>query len=426
VTPPAAKPPAKETAVLPAPTLGRFGGDADRATFAKELAKCRADRVVKDEIEKRYHTDVAAAKKKATEESRAETEAGVKQAVEGVDPKDKAGIAKARNKAAADARKAAAKKLADAEGAVTRQTVANVTTELATKFEDNLATDYDRTIAGGLARYGAGWRNTMQARLNAARKRITAEKTAKPKVAKGETPPPAKTADEIAAAIEADMVPIRCEQDEWALNQLEWLKHGWAVARHEEVDFDTLSSGKYLKDFKPTYEAAEADRVEIPKALQSDKGMPGVAPEVATFLTQLAADPTCPAFTAGNYGGHGGGSWAGKGFSVDLQLKAPLDQRGFWQVSTAIQFLVALDAAAKALGARWRVLYNDFRVADAINKATGERNVGFMADSTSPNLNWHGPLVLHMHLDLEIPKAPPPTPATPGTPVPGTPAAPKL
>jgi hypothetical protein len=39
------------------------------------------------------------------------------------------------------------------------------------------------------------------------------------------------------------------------------------------------------------------------------------------------------------------------------------------------------------------VLYNDFPVADAINKATGERNVGFMADSTDPKLNWRGPLV---------------------------------
>jgi uncharacterized protein DUF4157 len=420
ITAPSATPPAKETAVLPTPSPGRFGGDAARATFAKELAQCRAARTVKDEIDKRYRTDIAAAKKKATNESKADTEAAVKAAVEGLDPKDKSAIAKAKTKAAADAKKAAAKKIADAEAAVTRQDIATVTAELATKFEDELAADYDKTITGGIARYGASWRNTMQARLDSARKRITKEKSAKPKVAKGETPPPAKTADEIAAAVEAEMVPVRCEQTQWALDRLESLKHGWAVGRREEVDFDTLGgSAKYLKDFKPTYEVPEADRVDIPTEIQSEKGMPGVAPELASFLTQLAADPATPAFTAGNYKGHGGGAWSGKGFSADLSLKADLDQRGFWPVPLAVQFLLALDATAKALGARWRVLYNDFRVADQVNKATGMRNVGFMGDSNAPTLNWHGPLVLHMHLDLEIPKAKPvpatPTPAAPGT-----------
>ncbi|HEY2853198.1 MAG TPA: DUF4157 domain-containing protein [Gemmatimonadaceae bacterium] len=422
-TAPAAKPPAKETAELPAPTPGRFGGDAERAQFAKDLAKCRADRVVKEEIEKRYRTDVSAAKKKATAESKTETEEAIKAAAESVEPKDKRAIAKARTKAASDAKKAAAKKIADAEAAVAHQTVAAVTTELATKFEEDLATDYDLTIAHGLGRYAATWRHTMQAALDRERKRITAEKTAKPRVPRGTTPSPAKTPDEIAAAIEADMIQPRCNQKMWALDQLEWLKHGWAVARREEVDFDTLSSAKYLKDLKPTYEVPAAERVEIPKALQSESGMATIAPEVATFLTQLAADPTCPPFKASTYGPHGLGVWGRRGFSVDLHLEAPLDQRGFWRVSTAIQFLVALDAAAKALGARWRVLYNDFRVADAINSATGTRNVGFVADSAAPDLNWHGPLVLHMHLDLEIPKAPPPAPAkTLGTP---SPAAPK-
>ena len=415
ITAPSATPPAKETAVLPTPSPGRFGSDAARATFAKELAQCRAARTVKDEIDKRYRIDVATAKKKATDESKADTEAAVKAAVEGLDPKDKSAIAKAKTKTAADAKKAAAKKIADAEAAVTRQDVATVTAELATKFEDELAADYDKTISGGIARYGASWRKTMQVRLDSARKRITKEKRAKPKVAKGETPPPAKTADEIAAAVEVEMVPVRCEQTEWALDRLESLKHGWAVGRREEVDFDTLGgSVKYLKDFKPTYEVPEADRVDIPTALQSEKGMPGVVPEVASFLTQLAADPATPAFTAINYKGHGGGAWSGKGFSADLSLKADLDQRGFWPVLLAVQFLLALDATAKALGARWRVLYNDFRVADRVNKATGMRNVGFMGDSNDPRLNWHGPLVLHMHLDLEIPKATP-APAVPGT-----------
>jgi hypothetical protein len=416
ISAPSSPPLAKETAVLPTPTPGRFGGDADRGKFAKELAQCRADRTVKEEIEKRFRTDVGEARKKATEESKAETEAALKTAVEGIDPKDKAAIFKARTKAAADAKKAATKKITEAGAAVTKQDVAKVSAELAKKFEDNLADDYDHTMTGGLARYGASWRGTMQARLDAARKKITKQKSAKPVVPKGATPPPAKKPEEIAAEVEAEMVSVRCEQENWALDQIEGIKHGWAVGRREEVDFITLGFGsaKYLKDFKPTYEIAEADRVPIPEALQSSKGMPGVAPEVAAFLTALAADPSTPKFLAGNYKGHGGQYFAGKGFSVDLLLTgAPLDVRGFYTVSTAVKFLTALDTTATAMGARWRVLYNDYTVAQQVNAATGFTNVGFWGDSNFPSLNWHGPLVLHMHLDLEIPKAPPPAPATP-------------
>src|SRR5215212_8558685 len=231
-TTPSATPPSKETAVLPTPSLGRFGSDADLATFGKDLAQCRAARTAKDEIDKRYRADVATAKKKATEES----------------------------KAAADTKKAAKKRIADAEAAVTRQDVGTVTAELATKFEDALANDFDKIIAAGIARYGASWLKMMQARLDSERKRITKEKSAKPKVPKGETPPPPKVADEIAAAVEAEMVPIRCDQTEWALNRLEWLKHGWAVKSREKVDFDTLGgSAKYMKDFMPTYEVPEAE-----------------------------------------------------------------------------------------------------------------------------------------------------------------------
>lgn len=422
---PSPTPPAKEAAVLPTANPAPFGGDADRAKFAKELAQCRAERDVKDEIEKRYRTDIAAAAKTATEESKADTDAALAAAVEGIDPKAKSAIAKAKARAAADAKKAAAKKIADAKAGVSRQDIATVTAELAAKYEADLQADYDRTIAGGIARYGKGWLAIMNAKLTRERNRITKEKTAKPKVAKGETPPAPKSAADIGAEVEAEMVPIRCEQQEWALQRIEELAHGWAVGRREEVDFLTISqSAKWMKSFGPTYQAEEANRVDIPAVVQTEAHMARVAPEVATFLTQLAANPGAPPFTASNYAGHGGGSWAGRGFSVDLSLKAALDKRGFWPHPLAVQFLLALDATAKSLGARWRVLYNDFGVAEEVNKATGFRNVMFMGDSTAPNLNWHGPLVLHMHLDLEIPQAAPAAPAaaTTGTPAANTPA----
>jgi len=408
-TKPAVAPPPVEKAELPTPNPARFGGDADRANFAKELAQCHAARVVNDEIEKRFRAGVAAAKTQATEESKHDTEAAIKAATAEIDPKDKGAIARAKAQATAAAKKDAAKKIADAQAAVARQDVATVAAELAAKFEDELAIDYDETIKGALARFGPGWLRTMQAALNGKRKQITKEKNAKPKVAKGVTPPPAKTADEIAGEIEAEMVEVRCNQAEWALQQIEGISHGWAVGRREQVDFLTIAQkAAFLGKFDPTYDPAETDRVDIPVDIQSEKGMPGVASEMSDFLSQLKADPSTPAFKASTYGGHGGGSWRGKGFSVDLTIGAPADPRGFWQHSTAVNFLLRLDVTAKAMGARWRVLYNDFRVAQEVNAATGTRNVEFTGQSGGGSLNWHGPapLILHFHLDLEIPQKP--------------------
>ncbi|HKZ36014.1 MAG TPA: hypothetical protein VJ184_00085, partial [Chryseolinea sp.] len=171
-----------------------------------------------------------------------------------------------------------------------------------------------------------------------------------------------------------------------------------------------------LKDFKPSYDVAESDKVDLPEKVQpEEKARKGVAPEFAEFITELANDPSTPKFTASNRPGHGGGSWSGKGFSADIFVSAPLDQRGFWQHSVAVNFLLALDAKAKKFGARWQVLYDDFRVAQEVNQITGSRNVIFMGVSTGGNLNWHGPagLILHFHLDLEIPKK---TSAPAGTP----------
>ena len=398
-----------EKAVLPTADPHPYGGDADRAKFAKELAQCRAEREVKDEIEKRYRADVAAAKKKATEESKADTEAAIQAATEGLDPKDKRSISRAKADAAAAAKKEAAKKIEAAGAAIKKQDVAAVTAELAAKYEAELSADYDATIAGALGRYGRGWLQTMQSALDKERKRILTEKSARPKVPKGETPPPAKSPDVIAAEVEAEMVEVRCDQKGWALDQLEGISRAWAVGRREQVDFRTIpQKASYLKDFKPSYEVPSGDLVQIPAALKEDpnKELVGVSPELADFLTQLAADPNTPAFTASNYGGHGGGSWLGKGFSTDISLKGPKDQRGFWRHSTAVQLLLAVDATAKKLGARWRVLYNDFGVAQEVNRITGNRNVEFMGQSGGGNLNWHGPhpLILHFHLDLEIPQ----------------------
>jgi hypothetical protein len=109
---------------------------------------------------------------------------------------------------------------------------------------------------------------------------------------------------------------------------------------------------------------------------------------------------------AANYPRHGGGKFRNRGFSLDLYIKG-LDDRGFYPKDEAIRFLQKLHEAATAVSAQWRVIYNDFSVADAVNRALGREHVIFVgtarkAGGQVTGLNWHGPapLILHFHLDL--------------------------
>jgi hypothetical protein len=174
---------------------------------------------------------------------------------------------------------------------------------------------------------------------------------------------------------------------------------GWMVGRREQLDFQTLMPGNIrgLSNFDPTGEAATLVPIEAPGT-----GTP-VDPVVNTFIHALAALHS--RFAANNYAGHGGGAFRGRGLSLDLTLRGSLDERGFYQRQAAVDFLLLVHQAAQQSNLEWRVLYNDFAVARAVNQRTGARHVGFVGDN-SGNLNWHGPLVLHFHLDL----SPRPTP----------------
>jgi hypothetical protein len=405
-------PPVKETPLLPALSTAKFGGDAVIAKYARQLAECHAARVVQEVVDKRFKGDVEKAKKEATAEAKEDTKKSIADSAVGIDPKDKKALATAQQQATQEAQKAAARKIAERQAAVTKPDVATVQKELADKFEEELAADYTLTMQAAVGRFGGNWLARMKRTLDGTKAKLIKEKNAKPKVKKGETAPPVRPADEINAEIEAEMIKARCEQDAWVADQIEGVKRGWMVGRREQLDFETINQNvPELKDFKPARAVPEAERVDIPESLKSDATMPGVAPELKDFLVEL--EKLEPNYKAGNYSGHGGGSWAGAGFSVDLYLSGKdsgHDNRGFWQHAAAVRFLLHLNDAAVAVGARWRVLYNDFGVAEEVNHATGKRNVGFMGNVMHGGLNWHGPapMILHFHLDIEIPPPAPP------------------
>jgi hypothetical protein len=137
-----------------------------------------------------------------------------------------------------------------------------------------------------------------------------------------------------------------------------------------------------------------------------DKDSIGVLPGTAELVKTLDDRYGAP-FLAANYRGHGGGSFADRGRSLDLTLPVPRQANGFYDPAAAIRFLLAIDAAAADLGMEWRVLYDDASVAMAVNGQLGRQRVAEVANTSRnerthaiENINWHGPLVLHFHLDL--------------------------
>ncbi len=183
---------------------------------------------------------------------------------------------------------------------------------------------------------------------------------------------------------------------------VEAIGRAWMISREQETRFKYSSSPvRPLQGFAPP-----GERVALaahPLVGSSDKAP--VAPVVGSFAEELKR--RYPGMRAENYRGHGGGSFADRGYSLDLYIKGK-DERGFFPADDALAFLRAVHEAAGAVNAQWRVIYNDFTVADAMNRATGQRNVIFVGtvfrdrNRAINGINWHGPdpLILHFHLDL--------------------------
>src|SRR5690606_31384384 len=154
---------------------------------------------------------------------------------------------------------------------------------------------------------------------------------------------------------------------------------------------------KPLMNFKPPAVSVTM----VSSKLISGSSKAPVAPITVKFVEELRQRYHKP-LGVSNYRGHGGGSFLNRGYSLDLFLKG-LDERKFYPYKEAIEFLKAVKEAARAIQAEWRVIYNDFSVAKAINQETGRENVIFVGKAVKGKnnrvigLNWHGPdpLILH-------------------------------
>jgi hypothetical protein len=181
------------------------------------------------------------------------------------------------------------------------------------------------------------------------------------------------------------------------------ISQAWLVSRREQMRFqlEWPAGLRALKAFAPP--AQPVQLVTTSLIAHSDKAQ--VAPLLVGFVRELRT--RFRTFDVWNYVGHGGGVFHNRGFSLDFGIPGR-DGRGFYPREQAIAFLRAVHLSAHRVGAEWRVLYNDFGVADALNRQTGVAHVFFMgtvrrsARKAVQGLNWHGPhpLILHFHLDL--------------------------
>lgn len=186
----------------------------------------------------------------------------------------------------------------------------------------------------------------------------------------------------------------------------ESLTRAWMISQEEQMKFQTLAPKgiRFLKNFRPP--STTVQRVTSPLIPGSDKEQ--VAPVVVRFVEELRR--RYPGVSASTYRGHGGGSFNGKGYSLDLFIdsKSPRDERGFYKPQDAVALARAVGEAARAVNLEWWLIYNDFSVANVINREAGVTRVIYVGapvkEGKGIRINWHGPhpLILHFHLDLGV------------------------
>jgi hypothetical protein len=153
------------------------------------------------------------------------------------------------------------------------------------------------------------------------------------------------------------------------------------------------------------------------KGWQADGQGTRIHTNLVTLLKVLETE--FPAgFQAGTYrinveGDHASAGFEGRFRSLDMypnggpsRIHKPFGQIGFFDKQVAYDFAQAIDRATAGRGS-YQILYNDFEVARELNKTLKNGRV-FNVDNVvadkggAANLNWHGPLVTHFHVDFAI------------------------
>lgn len=132
-----------------------------------------------------------------------------------------------------------------------------------------------------------------------------------------------------------------------------------------------------------------------------------------TLETEFPAGFSAGTYTLHTEGDHASGGFEGRFRSLDMypnggasRTQKPFGSVGFFEKQIALDFALAIDRAVAGRGS-YQILYNDFEVAREANKRLKNgrmMNVDNVVDTAGhpANLNWHGPLVTHFHVDFAI------------------------
>lgn len=188
------------------------------------------------------------------------------------------------------------------------------------------------------------------------------------------------------------------------------ISNAWVQGIREKIDFLTIpqfssKTGAELRKVSIDSDRHASDLEPIPETLVGSSSAPPISKRVSDVLESLSRKTGIPIFRVTNYSGS---KWHDTGFSVDVRLSGKRDdETGFFNHEAAKRFLIGLNQEISVIeGARWRTMYNDFKLAKEVNEATGARHVDFSGSHRGGrNLNWHGPapLILHFHIDFHFP-----------------------
>ncbi len=193
--------------------------------------------------------------------------------------------------------------------------------------------------------------------------------------------------------------------------RLRWAKPGraapditraWMIGRGEHLRFQTAAAKlPGMARFAPP--ANRGEQLVSARIIDGSNVAP-TASSTVRFVEALKSRNSD--IRVSTYRGHGGGSWKDRGYSLDLFFST-MDTRGFYPSDQALRFFRDLAATAASTNHEWRALYNDFAIADEVNRSEGKRRVVFVGSARRDGprvlgLNWHGPspLILHIHLDI--------------------------
>jgi peptidoglycan hydrolase-like protein with peptidoglycan-binding domain len=194
-------------------------------------------------------------------------------------------------------------------------------------------------------------------------------------------------------------------------------------AVHAKVQNAAKSDPGVLKSIELRANAiaeGEAGNLQVLTTTDFDGWQPTTVPMHKGIIPILAEiERLFGKFSAGTYGDprkgtHGSSGFGGRFRSLDMYPESLGSRRGdvrhaestrFFDQQLAYEFAMSIETAASTLAFRYQILYDDYAVIREFNQRAKNGHMSIQdnvekSGGRPQNLNWHGPLVTHFHVDF--------------------------